>query len=120
MTIVSYGVLINEALEAAQLLEEKGISAEVIKLSQLQDFAMPVTLDSLRKTGKVIVVEETCQAGAMGERILSLREESGVHLQKSWLLNLQDGIVPHGTVKELRRLWGIDALAIACTAEKMI
>ena len=120
LTIVSYGILINEALEAAEALRAKGISAEVVKLSQLQDFSMPCTMDSIRKTGRVIVVEETCQAGAMGERILALCEENGLHLQSGKLLNLQDGIVPHGTVSELRHYCGIDATGIAATAEQMM
>lgn len=120
VTIVCYGVMINEALTAAEFLEENGVSCDVIKLSRLDDIPLPAVMDSLRKTGRLIVPEENCGAGCVGEHILSLCQQEGVRLDGVKLLNLGDGIVTHGTVDQLRTLYGIDSSGIAKTALSMV
>ena len=120
LTLVSYGVLINEMLQAAALLAERGISAEVIKLGQLRDNPLEKTLASLRKTGKLLAAEEVCAAGCMGQELLTRSAVEGVALSGARLINLGDGIIAHGRVSELRRDHGLDAAAIAENAEKLL
>ena len=113
ITIVCYGILTNEVLEAADLLQKKGIDCEVVKLSRVDDIDLPLVLDSLRKTGRLIVPEETCEAGCVGERILALCQKEQVSLKNAELLNLKDGIVVHGSVEQLRELYGLNGNGIA-------
>lgn len=120
ITIVCYGVLTNEVLMAADILNNCGVGCEVVKLSRLDDVELPVLMNSLRKTGKLIVPEECCNAGCVGERILSICQMDNVHLQEARLINLNDGIVVHGTVNELRKLYALDADGIAHTALSML
>lgn len=120
LTIVCYGIMVNEALRAAENLEENGITCDVIKLSRLDDIPLPVVTESLRKTGRLIVPEENCAAGSVGEHVLSLCEQEGIRLDGVKLLNLGDGIVTHGTVDRLKALYGIDGSGIAKTALSMV
>ncbi len=120
LTLVSYGVNINDALEAAEQLEKEGISVEVIKLGMIQPLDVEPVLESLRKTGRLLVLEETCAHGCVGEAILAQAELHGVSLKNIRLLNLGDGIVPHGDVKTLRRVCGIDADAVVRAAKDML
>ncbi len=119
-TIVCYGILVNEALKAAELLKEQGIGCEIIKLSRLDDIELPHVMESLRKTGRLLVPEEACESGCVGERILALCQKEGVHLKGARLLNLNDGIVVHGSVEQLRELYGLNGTGIANAVLTMI
>lgn len=116
VSIVAYGIMINEALAAAEMLEEKGISAEVIKLSRIDLPTFAAVAESVKKTGKIIIAEESAERGCVGTRILAQLELSGVQTSLARMLNLGNGIVEHGSVAELRRKYGIDAQAIVAAA----
>jgi len=120
VTIVCYGIMVNEAFGAAKILKEKGITCDVIKLSRLDDVPLPVVMNSLRRTGRLIVPEESCSAGCVGEHILAVCQQDKLMLKETKLLNLGDGIVTHGTVEELRALYGIDSSGIAKAALSML
>ena len=119
VTLVSYGILVNEALGAAALLEEKGVSAEVVKLNRLDapDFAL--LADSAAKTGRLLVLEDCAAAGCVGTRILAALEQRGVALRASRLLNLGSGVVQHGCVSALLAQLGLDASGAAKAAEEL-
>ena len=70
---------------------------------------------SLRKTGRLLVAEDVCAAGCVGERLLAEAGLQGVKLRQAKLINLGDGLVTHGSVPELMKLCesGIAAAAIA-------
>ena len=120
ITLVGYGPEINEMIKAADILDENGISSEIIKLGILKPNRFKKTLESVRKTGVLLAAEEVCGESCIGARILEKAEESGVLLRACSLLNLGLGIVPHGDARELREKNGLDAASIAKEAMKMI
>ena len=111
VTIVSYGVMIGEALRAAEMLSEQGIAAEVIKLGRLRPNRFEMVRASAEKTRRLVVVEDVCDFGSVGKQILAALA-CGEERISARLLNLGDGVVTHGSVDELRRTCGIDAEAI--------
>ena len=113
VTIVSYGIMINEALSAAAMLAEKGIEAEVVKLSRLDRADYPAVYLSAGKTGRIIIAEESARRGSLGTRIMAGLLRGGVSVKKARGLDLGSGIVEHGSVAQLRRKYGIDAGSIA-------
>ena len=119
VTVVCYGTMINEALDAADELSERGISAEIIKLGMVSPNSFELVLSSLRKTGSLISAEEVCSAGCIGSAILAKAAASGLKLNAAKLLNLGSGIVSHGKVSELRHDKGIDAEGITAAAVEM-
>lgn len=119
VTIVTYGTMINEAVTAAELLEEKGVSAEVIKIGRLRPNSFELTLASLKKTGRLVAAEEVCEVGCAGRIILAAAASRGV-APRTALLNLGEGIVAQGGRAALMRDMGIDAAAIMSAAEKII
>ena len=112
LTIICYGTMVNEALSAARQLEQKGISAEVVKINRLGPEDYSVTLSSLEKTGALLASEEVCASGCVGEQILSQAAVHGITLRGARLLNLGCGIVAHGSRDRLMRDHGIDAAAM--------
>ncbi len=113
VTIAAYGTMVNEAVEAARLLEEKGRSAQVVKLNSISPLDVDTVAACAKKTGRLVVAEECVDAGCVGRRLaaeLALRGVAGLKLA---LVNLGDRFVRQGTVAELRALCGIDGASIA-------
>ena len=120
VTLVCYGIMTNEVLDAAERLAAEGISAEVIKLSMIKPPDFDLVMRSLRKTGKLLISEDVCEAGCVGSRILEEAAINEIHVRAAKLLNLGEGIVPHGTVAELLHDFGLDADGIVSAVMEMM
>lgn len=120
VTLVCYGIMTNEVLDAAERLAAEGISAEVIKLSMIKPPDFDLVMRSLRKTGKLLISEDVCEAGCVGSRILEEAAINEIHVRAAKLLNLGEGIAPHGTVAELLHDFGLDADGIVSAAMEMM
>ena len=119
LTIVCYGAMINDVLAAVRKLEEKGISAEVIKLNKITYAKFPRVFASLGKTGRLLMPEEVCAIGCVGRHLLAQASEAGLRLKAARFLNLGDNIVPHGSRAQLMRDYRVDADAMVQTAEEI-
>jgi pyruvate dehydrogenase E1 component beta subunit len=71
VTIVAWSRMVEEALRAADALADHGVQAEVIDVRTLAPLDMPAIANSVRKTGRVVVVEEGPLAGGVGAEIVS-------------------------------------------------
>jgi len=117
ITLVAYGVIINNVMSAAKMLEKAGIDAEVIKLNLINPLDAETVICSLKKTGRLLTVEDVCAFGSVGSRLLAACAIAGLALKSAKTLDLGEGIVPHGSVSELLRHKGLDAENIAKTAQ---
>ncbi|KIC37358.1 pyruvate dehydrogenase complex E1 component subunit beta [Leisingera sp. ANG-M7] len=70
-TIVSFGIGMKYALEAADKLAQDGISAEVIDLRTLRPMDLPTVIESVKKTNRLVTVEEGWPQGSVGSYIAS-------------------------------------------------
>jgi 1-deoxy-D-xylulose-5-phosphate synthase len=111
ITLISYGIMINEVIEAAELSGKDGISCEIIKLNSLNPLDISQIRDSVRKTRRLIVVEDCVKAGSIGEKISARLFEDGIAC-KVKLLNTGDGFTPGGEQPRLYSLLGIDSYGI--------
>ncbi len=81
VSIIGYGLMVQYALEAAELLETDGISAEVVDIRTLRPLDGETILASVRKTGKAVVVYEDNRFGGYGAEIAAIiAEEAFDHL----------------------------------------
>ena len=112
LTLICYGTMVNECEQAARRLESQGVQVELIKLGLLSAGDYPKALQSLRKTGRLLMAEEVCAAGSMGRELLSQAASRGIAFRGARLLDLGDGIVAHGDRALLMRDAGIDTDAI--------
>ena len=110
-TLVTYGTLINSALEAEKLCGENGISLEIVKLPKLAPLDLTAISASVRKTGRLLIVEETIEEGSAGQEILSQLALEGLH-PVCECINLGANVPPHGTIPELYQLLGLDGNSI--------
>ncbi len=69
VTLIAYGAMIRETLQAANLLESVGVSAEVIDLQTLVPLDSELILKSVKRTGRAVLVHEAPRTGGVGAEI---------------------------------------------------
>jgi pyruvate dehydrogenase E1 component beta subunit len=77
VTLIGYSRTVNDSLAAAAALEEDGISAEVIDLRTIVPLDMATILDSVKKTGRAVMVHEAVRAFGVGAEISARISEEG-------------------------------------------
>ncbi len=78
LTVVSYGLYVHWALEAAQQLAEEGISIEVIDLRSIRPMDKTTILQSVEKTRKLLIVHEDNKFGGIGAEISAMVAEEAL------------------------------------------
>jgi pyruvate dehydrogenase E1 component beta subunit len=78
VTLVTWGSMTLEGLEAANRLEQEGVSAEVIDVATLKPLDMPTLLDSVMRTGRCVIVQEAPRAVGVGAEIAAGLAEEGL------------------------------------------
>lgn len=82
LTLVTWGAHVKETLEAAELLEAEGIGAEVIDVATLKPLDFATIHESVRKTGRCVIVHEAARHCGVGAEIAArLAEEALYDLQ---------------------------------------
>ena len=120
VTIVTYGITINDVLAAAKRLRDEHISVDLIKLDQIAPLHLEPVRQSLARSGKLLVVEETAAAGCVGSAILAQLVQEGAAPNAVRLINLQSGLVPHGSLPLLRHRTGLDEAGIYQATKELI
>jgi pyruvate/2-oxoglutarate/acetoin dehydrogenase E1 component len=69
ITLVSYSKMVNNTIEAANNLKFEGIDCEVIDLRTLSPMDTETIINSVKKTNRLIIVEEDCKTGGVGSEI---------------------------------------------------
>lgn len=95
VTLITYGFLVREALNAAEDLAEEGIEVEVIDLRTLKPLDQETLLNSVRKTGRVVVAEEGYKTGGIGAEIAALIAEEAIDYLDGPIIRVAAPDVPH-------------------------
>ncbi len=112
-TIVTYGISVNDALDASKKLGERGVSVDIIKLGCISPIDIEPVRQSMQKTGRILVLEECSSNGGIAEEIAVRLCALGVAPKSFLTCNLGGGFVPHGAPKDIRRRYGIDGDGVA-------
>ena len=78
VTLVSWGAMVKDTLEASDALAVEGIDAEVIDLATLKPYDEATVLASVGKTGRCVIVHEAARTGGLGGEIAALIVEHGL------------------------------------------
>jgi 2-oxoisovalerate dehydrogenase E1 component beta subunit len=79
VTIATYGPMVTTALEAAQVAAEEGRDIEVIDLRTLSPYDMPTVLDSVRKTGRLVIVHEAWRNVSISSELAARVQEQAFY-----------------------------------------
>ena len=119
ITLVGYGTQINDILQAADLLAEQGVQAEVVKLNQLTPLVPDLVEKSVRRTGVLLAAEEQGARGSVGQRLAARLEVDGISA-RTVLVNCGEGFVPHGGAALLKRDLSLDGPGLAKKALEVL
>ena len=78
VSIITYGYMVQESLAAADELAKEGINVEVVDLRTLAPLDEDTILASVKKTGRVVLVQEAQKQAGVGGQIASLIGEKGI------------------------------------------
>jgi pyruvate dehydrogenase E1 component beta subunit len=104
VTIVSYSIGVGVALEAAQELMGQGINAEVIDLRTLRPLDKATVLDSLKRTNRMVVVEEGWPVCSISSEIIAIAMTEGFDDLDAPVLRVTDVDVPLPYAANLEKL----------------
>jgi len=112
VTVVTAMKSVHDALEAADALEQDSVSVEVIDLRTLRPFDLETVLASVRKTSRVVVVEEgPLTGGWAGEVLASVTEHALGYLDDAWRIATPNTPIPYSPPLEQAFLPGPDRIA---------
>ena len=117
VTIVATGLLVAAALEAADVLAEKGINAEVINIHTIKPLDEELVRASAAKTGRVITFEEHSVIGGLGDAVLAALAENPVPSRK---VGVNDCFGESGPAVELLAKYGLDANGVVAQVEDFV
>lgn len=110
ITIVACGVMVAEALDAAEELEKEGINAEVINLHTIKPIDRNALVQSVKKTGCLVTAEEHQLAGGMGSAVLEvIAQEYPVPTE---MVGIKDTFGESGEPRQLMEKYGITSKEI--------
>ncbi len=117
ITIIATGTMTYQAMVAAHKLYVQGIDAEIIHVPTIKPLDAVTILSSVRKTGKVITVEEAQINGGLGGAVAELLSEEHPALLKR--IGMRDHFGESGTPSELLEKFGLTAKHIMLAAHSM-
>jgi acetoin:2,6-dichlorophenolindophenol oxidoreductase subunit beta len=119
VTLVGYSIDLVRCLKAADQLAKEGIDAEVIDLRTLAPFDKDTILQSVGKTGRLVVADECYPAASVASEVTSLFADEGFGFLKrpAKRLNFPAVPVPLSPPLELHLLPGVDKLVAAAKAQ---
>ena len=98
-TIVAYGNAVGISEQAAAQLEEQGVSVEVIDLRTIKPWDEQCVLDSIEKTGRLVVVHEAAKSGGFGAEIVATVMEKGGYLLETPPVRVAHADMPWAVAK---------------------
>ena len=119
VTLLTYGSMLENVLEAAELLEKKGLSVCVLRLLTLSVFPVEQILREMAPGRPLIVAEETAAGSGIREALASQLREVDAACRVTGL-DLGKDYVPGGSMKERYHFCGWDGGAIAAFAEEVL
>lgn len=81
ISVITYGLMVHHCLEAARILENEGVSVEILDLRTIRPLDIQSILDTAKKTGKVLIVHEDSKALGIGAEVAAIiAEQAFEHL----------------------------------------
>ena len=117
--VETYGTLVNQALDAADILEQEGIHVSVIRLTKILPLPTAALVQALNGHKRILLAEEAAAAAGIHESI-SMELYKRIPDADIYLANLGERYVTHGSISELYRIHGLDAASVAAKIREVL
>jgi pyruvate dehydrogenase E1 component beta subunit len=120
VTLVSASFMLSRALEAAEILAVAGINAEVIDLRSFKPLDEDLILKSVKKTGKLVIVDGGWKTYGIGAEIAALAAEKAFSYLKAPIIRLSLPDTPAPASAALEKVYYVDTENIVVACEKIV
>ncbi len=118
VTIIATGLLVERALQAAELLKAEGIDAAVINMATIKPIDREIIIDAAKKTGAIVTAEEHNVIGGLGSAVAEVVcESTPVPVLK---VGVEDTFGKSGPALELLEIFGLNAANICAKAKAAV
>ena len=104
-TIIACGIMVNEAINASKLLKSEGINVRVINMSTIKPIDEELIIESAKRTGAIVTVEEHNVVGGLGSAVSEIVSENYPVLVKK--IGINDVFGQSGKPKQLMEEYGL-------------
>lgn len=117
--ILAIGRSVNDAIEAHDLLKQKGIFSTVVNARFVKPLDVALFTELAKKIPRVITVEENMRQGGFGSAVMECLSDEDI-VCRIRRIGIRDTFVEHGSQKILRQKYHVDTTAIVEAAEKLM
>jgi transketolase len=118
LAVIANGVMVSEALAAAQMLKEKGISASVIDCHTIKPIDRETIIKAAEKTGAILTAEDHNVFGGLGSSVAEVLAQE--HPTKMAMVGVRDTFGESGDGPELMKKYGLSAENVFNEAMKLV
>ena len=105
-TIVTYSIMLQKSLEAAKILErEFDLNVEVIDLQSLRPIDQGTIIESIKKTNRMVIVEESWPFASIGSEIVNIIQKEAFDYMDSPIIKVNSADVPMPYSSSLEKLY---------------
>ena len=120
VTIIGIGKMTATAMKVAKMLENEGVSAEVINARFLKPLDESTITNSISKTKFAITIEDGTEIGGLGSSVKELIVDKNIEDVKIKCFAYPDEFIKHGSVPELEKIYGLDCEKICDYVRKNV
>ena len=108
-TLLTYGVMLEQVMQAAEYLSQNGTELSVMRLLSVAPLPIGELLNHLPEKGTVFLAEETCNGSGIAEKLAYVlgKERPGIRVVG---MDLGNGFVTHGSLQDLYKNCGLDPI----------
>jgi len=105
-TIITYSIMLHKSLEAAKILQDKhNLEIEVIDLQSLRPIDSETIINSVKKTSRIVTVEESWPFASIGSEIVNLVQKNAFDYLDAPIIKINSADVPMPYSSELEKLY---------------
>lgn len=120
VTVVTYAKMVDTCLQAADTLSAQGIDAEVLDLRSLKPLDTPAILQSIRKTGRLLIVHEASAMCGVGAEVAALVAEQAFNALRAPIVRITGPDAPAPSSHVLEQAFAPQARAIVAAATRLM
>ena len=119
VTVIACGIMVHKAIEAAERMQEKGVSVRVVDMYSIKPIDRDLILKCAAETGAIVTAEEHSIFGGLGGAVSEVLAWGGAAAPTEFV-GLQDTFTESGKYAELLHKYGVDADGVAAGIEKVL
>lgn len=119
VTVIACGLLVHNAIEAAEELEKSGVSVRVVDMYSIKPIDKDLIVKCAEETGAIVCAEEHNIYGGLGGAVSEVLAEYGAGAPTEFV-GIRDTFTESGPYKELLAKYGVDSNGVKAAIEKVL